>query len=63
MKKKCYIYECDRYPHCEKAAGNCCAIEFDSIENEVTKEECGPDNDYPLFEEKKGRKFFNPQDL
>lgn len=62
MEKKCYIYLCDRYPHCEKAAGNCCAIEFDSMDGQVTEEECGKDKGYPLFEEKK-RKFFNPQDL
>ena len=29
-EKECYIFRCEKYPHCKKAKGKCCAIDFDA---------------------------------
>lgn len=61
-EKTCYMFECDKYPQCDLAAGNCCAIEVEEYEKRITVEECGESLEYQMFR-KKCRTFFNPEDL
>jgi hypothetical protein len=60
MEKECYLYECDRYPNCERAKGMCCTIDFDSEKPKVAEGECTEENGWPLFVEKKHR-FYKPE--
>ena len=61
-EKECYIFRCEKYPHCKKAKGKCCAIDFDAEIPRVREGECTKGNGYPLFEDD-GRRFFNPDNL
>ncbi len=58
-EKECYLFKCVKYPHCKRAKGKCCAIEFDEEIPKVQEGECTAENGYPLFEDD-GRRFYNP---
>jgi hypothetical protein len=48
-EKVCYQFICARYPKCDRARGQCCAIEKNEDVPEVAEGECTEDNGYPLF--------------
>ncbi|MDD3222642.1 MAG: hypothetical protein EOM34_00325 [Clostridia bacterium] len=55
--RKCYVFKCQRYPKCAKAAGSVCGLDDYNKDGVISAEECYEREDKPEYVEKTNKKY------